>query len=318
MKTMQLGDSDLEVSRICFGCWQLSPKFWGEVALEPWEEALKKALDIGVNFIDTANAYGEGYAESSLGEFFSKTGLRDEFILATKFYWNFEEEPRYPDTRYDSIMKECEASLKRLQTDRIDLYQIHATDPLTRPDEVAKALLKLQEEGKVRWFGVSNQNPEVMRMYQKHFRVSSLQPVYNMLQRDIEKHEFPYCIAENIGVMVYSPLARGLLSGKYAADHVFDDPRNNDPRFSGDAFKRIVEGTDELRPFADKYNLTIAQLAIRWVLTHPVVTCAIVGIKTVEHIETIAPAAADVLPPDDWHKMAKIMDAASAEALALT
>jgi aryl-alcohol dehydrogenase-like predicted oxidoreductase len=313
MKYTQLGKTDLMVSRICFGCWQLSPRFWGEVPLAPWHAALKKALDVGVNFIDTADAYGDGYAEQSLGEFLQREGLRDRFLIATKFYWNFEGEKRHPDTRYEYILRECEASLKRLRTDHIDLYQIHAFDPLTRPDEVGAALSRLKKEGKVRWFGVSNLNVEQMRMYGKHFEVSCLQPCYSLLAREIEQNELPYCLAERIGVIAYSPLYRGLLTGKYRKDQTFTDSRKDVKLFQGAAFHHMLDALETLRPVAEKHGVTMAQLAIRWILTHPALTCAIVGIKTPEHIEGIAPAADGVLSADDWHHVAGVLAKAKVE-----
>ena len=317
MQYTQLGNSDLNVSRICFGCWQLSPAFWGDVPLEPWEQALNSAVDLGVNFIDTANAYGNGYAEESLGNYFAKSGTRDKFVLATKFYWIIQEDGRHPNTTYDSILEECDKSLKRLQTDRIDLYQVHAFDPLTRPDQVAAALKRLQDEGKVRYFGVSNLNAEQMRMYAKHIDIVSLQPQYSLLNRNVEQGELPYCLSENIGVIPYSPLARGILTGKYARDHKFTDTRKDNPLFSGEAFHRILDAMDELTPIAADLNLTVAQLAIRWNLTHPAITAPIVGIKSPDHIEGIVAAAEDVLPIELWHTIAAIVQTAKSEALAM-
>lgn len=317
MTYTQLGKTDLIVSKVCFGCWQLSPRFWGEVPLEPWHDAIKAALDVGVNFIDTADAYGNGYAEASLGEFLDAEGLRDRFVIATKFYWNFEGEERHPDTRYEYILRECEASLKRLKTDRIDLYQIHAYDPLTVPEEVAAAFGRLKKEGKVRWFGVSNQNAEQMRMYNRHFEVSSLQPPYSLLARGVEQNELPYCQGERIGVIPYSPLFRGLLTGKYSRNHKFTDSRADAPYFNGDRFQRIMDGLDELRPIADNLGLDLAQLAIRWVATHPAVTAPIVGIKTADHITGIVKAVEDTLPVDLWHRVARIMTTAKERAEAV-
>ncbi len=310
MEYRQLGKTDLVVSRICFGCWQLSPKFWGEVAIEPWHEALKAALDCGVNFVDTADAYGDGYAESSLGEYLAAQKLRERFIIATKFYWNFEGKQRHPDTRYEYILRECEASLARLKTDYIDLYQIHAFDPLTVPEEVGAAFGRLKKEGKVRWFGVSNLNVEQMRMYGRHFEVSSLQPPYSLLSRTIESSELPYCRAERIGVIPYSPLYRGLLTGKYARDHVFTDSRSSARYFTGTPFQAIMDGLDELRPIAADLGLDLAQLAIRWIATHPAITAPIVGIKTPDHITGIAKAVEAPLPVDLWHRVAGIVAAA--------
>ncbi len=305
MKYRQLGKTDLNVSRICFGCWQLSPAFWGEVPLPPWEEAVLAAVDLGVNFIDTADAYGKGYAEEALGSLLQRHKLRDKFVLATKFYWRFEaNEERYPDTTYEHIVRACEASLRRLRTDRIDLYQIHAFDPLTRPEEVGAALRQLRQQGKVRWFGVSNLNAEQMRMYGRHFDIECLQPPYSLLQRRVEEHELPYCLAERIGVIAYSPLFRGLLTGKYERGHVFADSRAKLPQFNGEWFARILEALDGLQPMAADYGLSMAQLAVRWVLTHPALTCAIVGIKERAHLEGIVAAAAGALASDDWHRLA--------------
>jgi aryl-alcohol dehydrogenase-like predicted oxidoreductase len=317
MQYAQIGKTDLIVSRICFGCWQLSPRFWGDVDLDPWGNALKKALDLGVNFVDTADAYGDGYAESSLGDFLQKEGLRDRFIIATKFFWNFQKEERHPDTRHDYIVSECEASLRRLKTDRIDLYQIHAWDPLTRPEEVAAAFGKLKKEGKVRWFGVSNQNSDQMRMYLKYTDIECLQPSYSILDRAVEDRELPLCLEERIGAIAYSPLYRGLLTGKYARDHKFGDHRDQAPLFQGKAFHRLLDALDAIKPIAEEHGLTLAQLAIRWVLTHPALTSAIVGIKTPEHIETIVPAAEGVFEVPVWYKIAGILGTAKKEAEAM-
>jgi aryl-alcohol dehydrogenase-like predicted oxidoreductase len=315
MEYRQLGSSDLIVSRICFGCWQLSPKFWGDVPLKPWEEAVKAALDEGVNFIDTADAYGDGYSESSLGDLLTRENLRDRFIIATKFYWNFADGDRKPDTSYDYIIRACEASLKRLKTDRIDLYQIHAFDPLTVPEETAAALHLLKKQGKVRWFGFSNMNPEQMRMYIRYMRPASLQPPYSLMTRDIEREELPFCQSNQIGVIPYSPLYRGLLTGKYGETFdLSDDPRSSNPFFQGEAYREIYAGLEELRPIARDLDITLPQLAVRWILTHPGITSAIVGIKKPEHITGITKAACVQLTRDMWFKVGGIMDRAKREA----
>lgn len=314
MQYVQLGKTDLRVSRVCFGCWQLSPKFWGDISQNDWRTAVHRSIDLGVNFIDTADAYGDGMAETVLGDYLKKEKLRDRFVIATKFFWNFYGEERCPDTRHEYILRACEESLKRLKVDRIDLYQIHAWDPLTRPEEVAAAFSQLKKEGKVRWFGVSNLNAAQMRMYLRYFDIECLQPSYSLMSRAIEAHELPLCIEKRIGVIAYSPLFRGLLTGKYARDHQFSDTRANANYFYGPAFQKILDGIDRLNPFAEKHRLTVPQLAIRWVLTHPALSCAIVGIKTAEHIETIVPAADEILPNDDWHKISTIIATAKDEA----
>jgi aryl-alcohol dehydrogenase-like predicted oxidoreductase len=317
MQSIQLGKSDLIVSRICFGCWQLSPRFWGAVALDDWQNALRRALDLGINFIDTADAYGDGYAESCLGEFLAREGLRDRFVIATKFYWNFEQKERHPDTSHDYILRACEASLQRLRTDRIDLYQIHSWDPLLRPEEVAAAFARLKQQGKVRWIGVSNWNADQLRMGLEFFGIECLQPCYNLLTRGIEARELPLCLEKRLGVIAYSPLHKGLLTGKYTPGHQFGDHRDKADLFHGKPSERIREGLRQLEPIAATHGLTLPQLAIRWVLTHPALSCAIVGVKRPEHIETIVAAADAKLPAADWHKAAGIMDQAGREASAL-
>ena len=317
MQYTQLGNTDLNVSRICFGCWQLSPSFWGEVDLEPWQASVKAAIDCGVNFLDTADAYGDGYAEEQLGLLMKRDGLRDQFILATKFFWKFTEPSgRHPDTTHDYIIQACEDSLRRLQTDHIDLYQIHAWDAITRPEEVARAFNRLKKEGKVRWFGVSNLNPEQMELYQSHFEVSCLQPPYSLLDRTIEARELPYCLNRNMGVINYSPLFRGLLGGKYTADSTITGNRANGPLFSGPALKIMVEAIDAAKAIAAEHALTMAQLAMRWTLTNPAITSAIAGVKKPDHITGSVKAAEDVLSQKVWYQVANLFSAAKAKALA--
>lgn len=314
MKYAQLGRTDLKVSRICFGCWQLSPRYWGEISLADWEHAMQSALDLGVNFIDTADAYGDGGAEAALGNIMAKGGWRDRVVVATKFLWNFEQTERVADSSYDYIIRECEASLRRLKTDYIDLYQIHSWDPLTRPEEVGAAIGRLKKEGKIRWFGVSNLNVDQIRMYAEYMDIECLQPLYNMVARDCETSLFPLCLEKRVGVITWSPLYSGLLTGKYRRDQQFDDFRGSEPLFQTEALGHILDGLDAVKPIADAHGLTIPQLAIRWVLTHPAVTSAIVGAKKAEHIETIVAAADDILPRRDWYKVADIMAEAKSTA----
>ncbi|MBW7896811.1 MAG: aldo/keto reductase [Opitutaceae bacterium] len=316
MQYTQLGHTDLNVSRICFGCWQLSPSFWGEVPTGPWAEAVRRAHELGVNFIDTADAYGDGHAETELGKLLKKDGTRDQFIIATKFYWNFADGPRHPDTTHDYILRACEASLQRLQTDRIDLYQIHAWDPITRPDEVARAFATLKQQGKVRWFGVSNLNPEQMDLYRRHFDVSCLQPPYSLLARDIETRELPYCLNHNIGVINYSPLFRGLLGGHYRPDSIITGNRAKGPLYHGEGLRIVLAAVEEAKKIAAGLGLTMPELALRWTLTNPAITSAIAGVRKPEHIEGVAKAAETTLPQKIWHDLASLFVKAKSDALA--
>jgi len=318
MKTTQLGQTDLNVSRLCFGCWQLSPSFWGDIDIKPWEDAIHAAVEHGVNFLDTADAYGDGYAEEQLGRLMKAENLREKFVVATKFYWNFTDpDSRFADTTHDYIIQACENSLRRLQTDHIDLYQIHSWDPITRPEEVARAFATLKAQGKVRWFGVSNLNPEQMDLYRAHFEVSCLQPNYSLLSRGIEKRELPYCLKNGIGVINYSPLFRGLLGGRYHADSVIEGARASGPLFHGEGLRIITEAVDKAKVLAAELELTMAQLALRWTLTNPAITSPIVGVKKPDHILGALKAADTVLPQDTWHHVAKIFDSALAEAESL-
>ncbi len=314
MQYTQLGKSDLRVSRICFGCWQLSPRFWGEVPLEPWRKALDTALDHGIYFVDTAGAYGDGYSEESLGAYFADRGNRDKWVLATKVYWDWQGPARIPRTDYDFIISECEGALRRLRTDCIDLWQIHAWDPLTRPDEVAAAMTKLKKDGKIRHAGVSNMNVEQMALYREYLELASLQPLYNLVARDIEEHELPWCLQHGVGVIPYSPLHRGLLTGKYSADQEFTDDRKNVKLFQGAAFRHMLSALDECKTAAEELGLTMPQLAIRWLLTHPAVTSPIVGIKTPEMVTSIVPAVGEPLPMEVWHKVGNALKTAAREA----
>ncbi len=318
MKYTRLGSSDLNVSRLCFGCWQLNPKFWGEVDIAGWEEAVRGALDVGINFIDTADAYGDGVAEEELGRFLHSAGLRDQFVIATKFFWNFSDgDTRFADTTHDYIIRACENSLRRLQTDHIDLYQIHSWDALTRPDEVARAFATLKAAGKVRWFGVSNLNPEQMDLYRDHFEINSLQPGYSLLDRRIEQRELPYCLRHGIGVINYSPLYRGLLGGRYTAGSKIEDGRAFGPFFHGEGLRIVAEAMEKAKVIAAELDLTMAQLALRWTLTHPAISSSIVGVKKPDHILGALKATEGPLSQEIWHKVGNLFSTAVAKVEAL-
>lgn len=312
MKKVILGKTSLHVSRLAFGCWQLSPSFWGSPDIASWRTALDAAAAVGINFLDTADAYGEGLAETELGKYFHDTGTRDQWVLATKFYWDFttplppalKSLGRVPNTHRDYILRACETSLRRLRTDRIDLYQLHAWTPLTRPEEVAEAISQLRREGKILHFGVSNLNVEQMEMLAHWIDVETLQPKYNPLYRHHESREFPYCIRHNIGTLVYSPLERGLFGGHIRRDTSFHDARKNDPLFSTDNLARLVPALETLTSYAAEFGLSLPQFIIRWVLTHPAVHTAIIGVKRPEHITSLVKAADEILPSPWWHAAA--------------
>ncbi|HEX7009864.1 MAG TPA: aldo/keto reductase [Phycisphaeraceae bacterium] len=301
---VSLGSTGLEVSPICYGSWQLSPSFWGHHPRETFLQAIRRAFEVGVNFYDTADAYGDGLAEQVLGEALHDLP-RDQIVVATKVYWHFHPDGRrYPDLSGRYILQACEASLQRLKMDHIDLYQCHSYDPMTPMGEIVEAMETLTRQGKIRFYGTSNWSVEQMRLGQAAGgRFQTIQPVYNFLQRQIEADLLPYCQAHNVGVLVYSPLARGLLSGKYQGDETFQDHRANSPQFQGERFKKICQAVASLRPIAQRYGLNISQLVLAATLMHPAIHCAIAGIKNAQQIEEAAGAMGQTLSREDYYQV---------------
>lgn len=300
MTRVALGSSDLSVSPVCFGTWQLSPRFWGEQSAEDAIAAMKLAFDKGINFFDTADAYGDGHAESVLGQAL-KDLPRDEVVVCTKFFNHFNPDAsRYPDLSEAYLTERCEASLIRLGIDTLDVVLLHFYDQLTPLAEVAETLEALQKQGKVRHIGVSNHNVEQTRAQRAFGPYTITQPPYSLVDNAIENDLLPYCQAENIGVMVYSPLHKGLLTGKYTGDETFDDFRKNHPDFQGDRFKSLCTAVRGLQPLADKYSLSIYQLVLAATLMHPAIQVAICGIKTPEQIEEAAGAMGVMLEREDY------------------
>jgi len=298
---VRLGRTELSVSPICFGTWQLSPRFWGEPDEDQIIRAIHRAIDIGINFFDTADAYGDGLAESVLGRAFS--GIpRDKFILATKVFWHMHPDGRrYPDLSKPYILEECDASLKRLKLSHIDLYQCHSYDQLTHPHEIADAMETLIKQGKIRAAGTSNWNVEQLRILPKRF--GSEQPPYSLLKRGIEESLLPYCMANDIGTLVYSSLHLGLLSGKYKGDESFTDLRKNQPDFQGERFRTLCDRVRQVGEIGKNYGLTTVQTVIACTIMHPAITCAIVGIKQPKHIEEAAGAVGKTVSREDWYKI---------------
>jgi aryl-alcohol dehydrogenase-like predicted oxidoreductase len=282
---VKLGRTDLSVSPLCFGCWQMGQTYWGEVPEEDLISAVNRALDLGVNFFDTADAYGNGTSERILGKALEGHD-RESFVVATKVYHHWHDDgPRHPDLTRDYILWECRQSLERLGLDYIDLYQAHAFDVLTHPEETARAFSELKEEGLVRNVGCSNYTLEELRAALRFGRMDTLQPRYNLLQREAEETLFPLCLAEEIGVLTYSSLAMGLLTGKFTGEEVFEDVRAENPIFQGETFKENAARVGKISEMATELGISTTQLVLRATVMHPAVTCAIVGVKRPEHIE---------------------------------
>ncbi len=294
MEYRKLGPTDMEVSVIGFGCWAMGKWWWGDDVVDQQSiAAVHRAVDLGINFFDTADVYGSGHSEQVLGQ--ALRGHRDEVFVATKGgrYIGADDMPT-SNVSKEYLLQACEASLKRLGTDYIDLYQVHWPDEEnTAPEESMAAMVELQEAGKIRYIGVSNYNVEQMKKSMAIGQLVSLQPQYNMLDRHIEEQLLPFCRENGIGVLCYSPMARGLLTGKYDENATFPetDHRSRHPAWQGEQLRHNVEAVRRMAQVAEEAGKTMAQLAVAWVLSQPGVTCALCGAKRPDQIAETAGAA---------------------------
>jgi len=285
-----LGQSGITASVVAHGTWAIGGWMWGGADIQKSVRSIQASLDAGVNFIDTAPAYGLGLSERIVGE--AIRGRRDKVILATKcgLVWHTAKGNFFVDQngtrihRYlgaESIRYEVEHSLRRLETDYIDLYQTHWQDPTTPIEETMGALLELKREGKIRAIGVSNCTLDQVRQYRAVGPVDAAQEKFSLLNRDLEHEYLPYCAQNHMAVLAYSPLANGLLTGKIDPERVFpeDDLRRNNPLFSRESRLRVKEMFEQLAPVTRRYNFTDGQLAISWTLAQPGITHALVGAR---------------------------------------
>ena len=244
MEFTQLGQTDLHVSRIAFGTWSFGGD-WGAVEAEESKRTIRRALDLGINFFDTAQAYGFGASESILGDALREEikGKRHSIVLATKGGLRKEGAQLVRDASAGWLHQGLESSLRALGTDYIDLYQVHWPDPHTGFEETALALDAFVKEGKIRYVGVSNFDAKQMAEFEQTRKIDALQPPYHLFRRDIERSILPYTARQGIGVLIYGPLAHGLLTGKYTESAVFakDDWRSSNPMFQGEPLRRNVE-----------------------------------------------------------------------------
>lgn len=297
MQTKRLGKTDLELTRVGLGTWAIGGgnwKFgWGPQDDADSIAAIHKALDLGINWIDTAPAYGLGHCEEVVGR--AIKGLSRRPIIATKCErcWGADRQ-LFPCLKRESILAECDASLKRLGVDVIDLYQIHWPQPEEDIEEGWQAVQSLIQAGKIRYGGVSNFNAQQLERIRPYGEIASLQPPYSMLARGIEAETLPYCDTHQIGVIVYSPMQKGLLTGKVTADWVSqlarEDHRRADPNFNQPKLSKNMAIVEGLKPIAAKHGRTLAQVAIAWALQRPEVTAAIVGARRPDQVEETATA----------------------------
>lgn len=289
----RIGRTDLFVTPIAMGCWPIAGITSINVTEEDSLATLQAAFEAGINFFDTAYCYGyDGESERLIGR--ALGSHRDEVVIASKCGIHFDAERRQArDARPETIRRECEESLRRLGTDVIDLYYLHAPDPATPLIESAAALRKLLDEGKIRAVGVSNFSSIAQyEEFESACPISADQPHYNMLQREIEAEQLPWCREHGVSVIPYWPLMKGLLAGKIARDHQFAprDGRAKYPIFQGEEFQKNQDFLDRLRPIAEDCGRTIAEVAVAWVIQRPGITAALCGAKRPDQIQETAAA----------------------------
>lgn len=307
MQTRKLGYTDLQLTTIGLGTWAVGGGDW-QWGWGPQEDAdsvvaIQRGLDLGANWIDTAAAYGQGHSEEMVAR--AINGRRNEVFLATKcgLVWEEGSPEVFGRLKAESVRREAEASLRRLNTDYIDLYQIHWPNPDEDIEEAWGAIADLIKEGKVRYAGASNFSVEQLERVQPIHPVASLQPPYSMLERGVEEKLLEYCAVHNIGVIVYSPMQTGLLTGKYTRARVESLPDNDwrkerSPHFQEPALSANLALVEKLKAIAEDHGKTVAQLAIAWTLRCPEVTAAIVGVRRPSHIEETIEAGDWNLSPD--------------------
>jgi len=309
-ETRQLGNSDLKLTPIGFGAWAIGGGNW-EFGWGPQDDresvdAILRALDGGVNWIDTAAIYGLGHSEEIVAKALAATTRKPYVFTKCSMRWH-ENRQIYRSLKRDSVREEVENSLRRLKVDKIDLYQVHWPDPEAEIEEGWEELARIKEEGKVRFIGVSNFNVEQMKRAQKIAPITSLQPPYSLVNPSVEKEILPFCKENKIGVINYSPMASGLLTGKMTAERIAalpdNDWRRRAPNFKEPKLTRNLKLVELLREIGNAHSLLPGVVAIAWTLRNPAVTAAIVGARRADQVEGVLPAATFRLSTEEAAKI---------------
>lgn len=311
MRYRRLGKTDLQVSTIALGTWAYGGD-WGPFDEVEAQDTIHRALDLGITLFDTAQAYGFGVSERLLGAALWKAVRRDDVLVATKGGLRIDGDQLLRDASARWLRQGVEASLKNLATDYIDLYQVHWPDLHTAPEETAGVLRDLVAEGKIRHAGVSNYDPEQMDELARFAPLETLQPPYHMFHRDIDQEILPYTAAHDIGVLVYGPLAHGMLGGQMTSASTFppDDWRSQSPDFAGERFRHNLKVVEQLKVFAKGRGIALPQLAVAWAITHPAVQVAIVGARRPSQLESVAPAGDLELSESERREIDEILSSA--------
>jgi aryl-alcohol dehydrogenase-like predicted oxidoreductase len=298
MNTRLLGNSDLAITPIGIGAWAIGGGGWNG-SMGPQNDAdsipaIHAALDHGLNWIDTAALYGLGHSEEMVARAIQGRSPRPYVFTKCERVWDTNRNIG-ACLKAESVRRECEDSLRRLRVDAIDLYQIHWPEPDPDIEGGWTELARLKEEGKVRWIGVSNFSVKQMKRAQAIAPISSLQPPYAVVRREIEQEILPFCLSQNIGVIVYSPMYAGLLTGAMTRERVAnflpEDWRRNLPGFNEPALSQNLEVVEHLREIGRRHGRSPGEVAIAWTLNHPAVTGAIVGFRSTQQVEGIVGAA---------------------------
>ncbi len=302
MQQRQLGRSGISISAVIMGTWQTGKAMWVGIEDAQSEAAVRAALDAGITTFDTAEAYGNGHSERILGR--ALAAVRGQVVLASKVFANH--------LKHDQVIQACNRSLKNLGTDTLDLYQIHWPSgsfgsPQVPVAETMGALNDLKAQGKIRAIGVSNFSAAQLEEAAQYGRIESLQPPYSLFWRHLEADAMAYCQANAITILAYSPMAQGLLTGKFGPDHQFEkgDHRAKSKLFTPQNFQKVQAALTALRPIAARKGVSLGQLALAWVLSHPN-TCAIAGARAAEQISESAAAADVALAAADLAEMDRI------------
>jgi aryl-alcohol dehydrogenase-like predicted oxidoreductase len=280
-----------KVSRIGLGTWAIGGSMWGGTDEREAIETIRAALEHGITLIDTAPAYGLGSAEQLVGRALAQYGKREQVLIATKVGLEWRGTQLFRNSTKARLTNEIDDSLRRLQTDYIDIYQVHWPDPLVPIEETAAAMQQLYKQGKIRAIGVSNYSLEQMNLFQQAAPLHTAQPPYNLFERDVERDVLPYCRTHQISTLTYGSLCRGLLSGKMKLDTEFqgDDVRKIDPKFQPPRYAQYLKAVERLDRFAqENYGKRVLELALRWTLDQPFVTVALWGARHPNQLTPIA------------------------------
>jgi aryl-alcohol dehydrogenase-like predicted oxidoreductase len=290
-----LGTSGIQISPIIMGTWQAGKRFWVDIEDSESIKAIRAGFEAGITTVDTAEVYGEGHSEQIIGQ--ALGDVREQVVLASKVF------PTH--FKYDQVIAACDRSLKNLNTDYIDLYQMHwpagaFNTEIVPVEETMSALNELKQQGKIRAIGVSNFSRAQLEEAAQYGRIDSLQPPYSLFWRQVEAELVPYCIENNISILAYSSLAQGLLTGKFGPDHKFhpEDNRAKNKLFQGENYQRAQSALNKLRPIAERHQCSLAQLSLAWLIAQPQ-TQAIAGARNAEQASQNAKAANVQLSADE-------------------